>query len=328
VHAILYFDRNGKQQNHLTFEDIPQALEDQQGLLWLDFEGEPPELCEPVLIETFCFHPLAVDDALQETHIPKIDDWEQYLYIALRAISFQVKDGDMIETPELDVFLGHNYIVTHHDKPVLALERTWKHVQRDNRHIKQGADHILYLIIDELTVEFMKVVEQLDDEIEIIEDLIFDLPGPEILEKAFTLKRATIHLRRTLSPLREVLNKLARDQYDVIDTKDRIYFRDVYDHLVRLYDITETLRELVNGALETYLSVINNRMNDTVKTLTVITTMFMPISFVAGFFGMNFFEPVLSTSAWMGGSALVLTLLLMVAAPSLMYLYIRKRGWM
>jgi magnesium transporter len=113
----------------------------------------------------------------------------------------------------------------------------------------------------------------------------------------------------------------------VIDTKDRIYFRDVYDHLVRLYDITETLRELVNGALETYLSVINNRMNDTVKTLTVITTMFMPISFVAGFFGMNFFEPVLSTSAWTGSSALVLTLLLMVAAPSLMYLYIRKRGW-
>jgi magnesium transporter len=328
VHAILYFDRNGNQHSHLKFEDIPQALEDQQGLLWVDFEGEPPEVCEPVLIQTFCFHPLAVDDALQETHIPKIDDWEQYLYIALRAIAFQAQDGDMIETPELDVFLGHNYIVTHHDKPVPALERTWKHVQRDNRHIKQGADHILYLIIDELAVEFMKVVEQLDDEIEIIEDLIFDLPGPEILEKAFSLKRATIHLRRTLSPLREVLNKLARDQYDVIDTKDRIYFRDVYDHLVRLYDITETLRELVNGALETYLSVINNRMNDTVKTLTVITTMFMPISFVAGFFGMNFFEPVLSTSVWTGGSALVLTLLLMVAAPSLMYLYIRKRGWM
>ena len=328
MHAILYFDRNGNQHNHLRYEDIPQVLEDQQGLLWVDFEGEPPEVCEPVLIQTFCFHPLAVDDALQETHIPKIDDWEQYLYIALRAISFQVKDGDMIETPELDVFLGHNYIVTHHDKPVPALERTWKHVQRDNRHIKQGADHILYLIIDELAVEFMEVVDQLDDEIEIIEDMIFDLPGPEILEKAFALKRATIHLRRTLSPLREVLNKLARDQYDVIDTKDRIYFRDVYDHLVRLYDITEKLRELVNGALETYLSVINNRMNDTVKTLTVITTMFMPISFVAGFFGMNFFEPVLSTSAWTGGSALVLTLLLMVAAPSLMYLYIRKRGWM
>jgi magnesium transporter len=328
VYTILYFDSNGERHNQLTFTDISQALKDSQGLLWVDFQGEPPELCEPVLIESFGFHPLAVDDALQETHIPKIDDWEQYLYIALHAISFEVNNSDLVDTPELDVFLGHNYIVTHHDNPVPALERTWKHVQRDSRHIKQGADHILYLILDELAVEFMKVVEQLDDEIEIIEDLIFDPPGPDILEKAFSLKRATIHLRRTLSPLREVLNKLARDQYEVIDAKDRIYFRDVYDHLVRLHDITETLRELVGGALETYLSVINNRMNDTVKTLTVITTMFMPISFVAGFFGMNFFEPVLSTPIWTGSSALILTLLILIAAPSLMYIYIRKRGWM
>ena len=328
MHAILFYDKNGAQHTQLTFGDIPEALKDPEGLLWVDFQDEPPEVCEPVLLNSFCFHPLAVDDALQETHIPKIDDWEQYLYIALRAISFEINDGDFLETPELDVFLGHNYIVTHHDKPVPALERTWKHIQRDSRHIKHGADHILYLIIDELAVEFMKVVEQLDDEIEIVEDQIFDLPGPEILEKAFSLKRATIHLRRTLSPLREVLNKLARDEYDVIDAKDRIYFRDVYDHLVRLHDITETLREMVNGALETYLSVINNRMNDTVKTLTVITTLFMPISFVAGFFGMNFFEPVLSDSAWTGSTALALTLLLMASVPTIMYMYIRKRGWM
>lgn len=328
MHAILYFDKSGNQHDQLTFADISEALEDAQGLLWVDFQGEPPEVCEPVMINIFHFHQLAVDDALQETHIPKIDDWEQYLYIALRAITFETTDGDFIDTPELDVFLGHNYIVTHHDKPVPALERTWKHVQRDSRHIRQGADHILYLIIDELAVELMKVVDQLDDEIEVIEDLIFDLPGPQILEKAFTLKRATIHLRRTLSPLREVLNKLARDQYDVIDVKDRIYFRDVYDHLVRLHEISETLRELISGALETYLSVVNNRMNDTMKTLTVITTMFMPISFVAGFFGMNFFEPVLSTPGWTGSTSLFLTLLVMVAAPSLMFVYMRKRGWM
>ena len=327
MYAILYFDGNGEQQ-HLTFAHISQALEDSQGLLWVDFEGEPPDVCEPILIDSFGFHPLAVDDALQETHIPKVDDWERYLYIVLRAISFEVSDGDTISTPELDVFLGHNYIVTHHDKPIPALQRTWKHVQRDSRHIKQGADHILYLIVDELAVDFVKVVEQLDDEIEIVEDLIFDLPRPETLEKAFSLRRATIHLRRTLSPLREVLNKLARDQYEVIGTKDRVYFRDVYDHLVRLHDITDTLRELVGGALETYLSVINNRMNDTIKALTVITTMFMPISFVAGFFGMNFFEPVLSTSIWTGSTALILTLLIMVAAPSIMFFYIRKRGWM
>lgn len=328
MHTILYSDEKGELHNDITFEGIPRAMEDTHGLLWVDFLDEPPELCEPVLINTFHFHKLAVDDALQETHIPKIDNWDQYLYIALRTIAFEANDGELISTPELDVFLGHNYIVTHHDKPVPALERTWKHVQRDIRHLAQGADHILYLILDELAVEFMKVVEKLDDDIDEIEDLIFDLPKPEVLEKAFYLKRATIHLRRTLSPLREVLNKLARDEYEVIDAKDRIYFRDVYDHLVRLHDISETLRELIGGALETYLSVINNRMNDTVKALTVITTMFMPISFVAGFFGMNFFQPVFASTAWTGKTMLIITLAGMVIAPSIMYMYIRKRGWL
>ena len=162
MHTILYSDEKGELHNDITFEGIPRAMEDTHGLLWVDFLDEPPELCEPVLINTFHFHKLAVDDALQETHIPKIDNWDQYLYIALRTIAFEANDGELISTPELDVFLGHNYIVTHHDKPVPALERTWKHVQRDIRHLAQGADHILYLILDELAVEFMKVVEKLD----------------------------------------------------------------------------------------------------------------------------------------------------------------------
>src|SRR4030043_2330715 len=135
----------------------------------------------------------------------------------------------------------------------------------------------------------MQVVEALDEEIEIVEDEVFGKPTAEMVQRIFTLKRATLHLRRVLSPLREVLNKLARDDYAVIDAKDRVHFRDVYDHMVRLHDISESLRDLVGGVLDTYLSVITNRMNEIMKTLTIITTLFMPISFVTGFFGMNFF---------------------------------------
>ncbi len=124
------------------------------------------------------------------------------------------------------------------------------------------------------------------------EDEVFDNPTPQTLERIFSLKRAVLHLRRVIGPQREVLNRLARDDFAVIDPRTRVYFRDVYDHLVRLHDITESIRDLVSGALDTYLSVINNRMNDIMKTLTVITTLFMPISFLAGFFGMNFFVPV------------------------------------
>ena len=125
-----------------------------------------------------------------------------------------------------------------------------------------------------------------------------------------------------------MFNKLARDDYAVIDSQDRVFFRDVYDHLVRLYEINESMRDLVAGAVDTYLSVINNRMNDVMKTLTTITTLFMPISFVAGFFGMNFFQPVLSSEHWTGLPSLVLVLVAMVATPVGMYLWMRGRRWM
>lgn len=135
----------------------------------------------------------------------------------------------------------------------------------------------------------MLIVGQVDQTIDAIEDFIFDRPTPRTLEQLFGLKRVLLTMRRILLPQREVLNKLARDDYLMIDPKDRIFFRDIYDHIVRLHDLNESLRDLVSRALDTYLSVINNRMNEVMKTLTIITTLFMPLSFIAGFFGMNLF---------------------------------------
>jgi magnesium transporter len=324
----IYYKGNGESSIEITPDGYVAALQDKSGVLWVDFGGEDPGPSEEILLHTFQFHPLAIDDALHETHIPKVDDWEQYLYIAMHAISFTSGEED-IEGIELDIFLGENYIVTHHDLPIQALDRVWDDCTRDVRHFKRGADHVLYKLTDELIVDYMQVVETLDEEIEIVEDEVMGRPSADVVQRIFTLKRATLHLRRVLSPLREVLNKLARDDYAVIDAKDRVYFRDVYDHLVRLHDISESLRDLVGGVLDTYLSVINNRMNEIMKTLTVITTMFMPISFVAGFFGMNFFQPVANELvAWTGNPAFVLMLIVTVATPMGMFFWMRRRKWM
>jgi len=187
---------------------------------------------------------------------------------------------------------------------------------------------VLYRLVDELATGYLAVVEELDDAIELVEDQVFDNPTPAILEQVFMLKRALLRLRRVIVPQREVLNKLARDEYAVIDVKDRIFFRDVYDHLVRLHDIVESMRDLLGGTLDTYLSVINNRMNEIMKTLTVITTLFMPISFVAGFFGMNFFQPVTSLEVWTDKPVFILATAVMLLMPVGMYLWIRRRGWM
>jgi magnesium transporter len=212
--------------------------------------------------------------------------------------------------------------------PVVAVDRLWAACQRDERHLKKGSAHLLYVLTDELVADYMPVVEGFDEAIDHIEDLIFSVPTPSPLGQIFALKRALLHLRRIIAPQREVLDKLARGDYAVVEAKDRIFFRDVYDHLVRLHDITESLRDLVGDALDTYLSVVSNRTNDVMKTLTVITTLFMPMSFLTGSFGMNFFQATVPFEAWTGRVAFWLMIDAMILLPLGIGLWIRRRAWM
>jgi len=324
---ILYRPQDKPPRFDLAPHEVPAALADPQGLVWMDFQAEPPEVCEPILRQTFGFHPLAVDDALQESHVPKVDDWSEYVYLVLPAIVLGGGGEPHIEILELDAFLGSNYLVTHHDQPIAVVDRVWSSCQRDERHLEGDVDHVLYRLVDELAASYMAVIEQLDDAIELVEDEVFDKPTTSTLQRIFALKRALIQLRRIIVPQREVLNRLARGDYAVVDAKDRVFFRDVYDHLVRMHDITESMRDLVAGSLDTYLSVINNRMNDIMKTLTIITTLFMPLTFLTGFFGMNFFGPSARLDAWTGVPALVITLLILLATPLAMYFWMKRQGW-
>ncbi|MBN1535526.1 MAG: magnesium/cobalt transporter CorA [Anaerolineales bacterium] len=323
----LYYSPDEGIQTDLKVAEFAHILKSKKGFLWVDFEATPPETDEPILREIFGFHPLAVDDALQESHVPKLDDWGSYLYIVLHAVIFDHQNEDHVDTLELDIFLGDNYIVTHHDQRISGIEKVWGSCLRDDRFWRNGPDYLLYRIADEVVASYMPVVEALDDEIDHTEDQVFEKPTEQMLERIFTLKRAVLHLRRVIGPQREVLNKLARDDYKVIESPVKVYFRDVYDHLVRLYDLTESIRDLVSGALDTYLSVINNRMNDIMKTLTIITTFFMPISFITGFFGMNFFQPVATLQSWTGKLAFFITMVFFFSLPLGMLLWIRRKGW-
>jgi len=314
----------------LEADALLKAFRAKRGVLWVDFVSEPPEVCQPIL-ESFGFHPLAIDDALQETHSPKIDDWGSYVYLVLNYMRLNGADKSHWETEvdELDIFLGPNYVVTHHDLPVPAIDAALASAQRDQRPLLDGADHLLYKIIDNVVTDTMPIVERIDEEIDEIEDQVFDRPTPRTLERLFALKRVLLAMRRILLPQREVLNKLARDDYAVIDSKDRIFFRDIYDHLVRLHDLNETMRDLVGSALDTYLSVINNRMNEVMKTLAIITTLFMPLTFIAGIFGMNFFLPRPDDAIWelMQRPIFYLVVLSMIITPILMFRWMRRRTW-
>jgi magnesium transporter len=323
----LYMTAGGELSLNLDSDAIRAVLNSGEGLLWVDLCDEPTTASRPLLEQVFNFHPLAIDDALEEKHVPKIDDWGGYLYLVVHALHFIEGEDDPLSTMELDIFLGPNYLVTHTLQPIPSIEQVWEQCQRDERILGRGVQRLLYSITDEMATNTMPVVEAIDEAIDHLEDSIFDNPDSSLLERIFTYKRALLALRRILMPQREVFNKLARGDFALIKPESRMFFRDVYDHLVRLHDITEGLRDLVTGALDTYLSVVSNKMNEVMKTLTVITTLFMPLAFLTGFFGTNFFQPAIPLPVWTGKAVFYGFLAAMVLVPAAMYIWMRRRAW-
>ena len=314
-----------------SLDRIDAALEDPAATLWIDIEDKgavDSAGVEKLLRETFHFHPLAIEDALCESHVPRVDDWGPYLYLVFSTIDFDPVTDDA-RLHELDVFLGRNYLITYHVEPLPILDQHRKNIERDpNNRLKNGADHLLYHLLDLAVAQFMPALEHLDEAIDAAQAEVFDDPTPHTLQDIFRVKRVAVRVHRMLSPMREVLNRLARDPYDQIAEPHRVYFRDVYDHLVRLHDVSESLRDLISGALDTYLSVVSNRTNEIMKTLTLVSVMFLPMSFLAGFFGMNFFGETLAFTSGLPKQLLFWgSLGFMTMMPFLIWGFGKRRGW-
>jgi magnesium transporter len=336
---IAYRDSKGAFNTSATIDQLPQLLAQCNGannaLLWVELREPPGDEAgqrqlaeiEHILRDVFGFHQLAIEDALTESHVPKIDDWGEYLYIVLHDVNFDHGQED-IDLHELDVFLGRNFLVTYHHEDVPALEREWNSLAQDQRHQKNGTDYLLYHLCDNIASDFLPCMDDIDDVVDQIQDKVFSDPSPAEVERVLKLKRAVLNLRRILSPQREVLNKLARDEYKVVDVKARVYYRDVYDHFVRLVDLNESSRDIIAGALDTYLSVTANRTNEVMKALTIVTTLFMPLSFITGFFGMNFFGGLTEVPHTLNPQVLFIGVIVMlIVIPGVMVMVIRRRGW-
>lgn len=321
-------DGDGRVDLEADLSRVEALIADPSTVFWLDIDDPGPDhgAALALLRDTFRFHPLAVDDALNECHVPKVDDWGTYLYLVAQAID---PSADELAFRELDVFLGPNYLLTYHSGPIDAIDSVRRDLARDvGGRLGRGADHLLYLVLDQAVGEYLAAIARLDDAIDRAQDEVFDAPRPATLKEIFRIKRQAIQLHRMISPQREVVNRLARDHYAQIDDADRVYFRDVYDHHVRLHDIAESLRDLISGALDTYLSALSNRTNEVMKTLTFVTVMFLPMSFLAGFFGMNFFgEPLAFRALPPRGGLFWACCLAMGSTPVVIWIWARRRGW-
>jgi magnesium transporter len=310
----LYCPPAGTPTTGLSLEEICAALEKNDGLLWVSLEGAVESEINSVLRDIFHFHPLAVEDCLSPGYqTPKIDDFGSYIFI----ISHALGPAPDFDTVELNAFLGEKFLVTSYLGPNMApIEATWKRLDRDDRLASHGADFLLHAILDTL-------VDEIDEEIEILEDEVLGLPKPPVLQRILSLKHRTMALRRIIGPQREVMNRLSRDDFPQITQQSRIYYRDIYDHLVRIQDMTESIRDLISGSLDIYLSATSNRLNEVMKALTIVSTIFLPLTFIAGVYGMNFqFMPELS---WKYGYLAVWGVFIFIVGG--MLYFFKRRGW-
>ncbi len=291
------------------------------GLLWVSLENPTESEIYATLRDTFHFHPLAIEDCLTVGYqAPKIDDFGEYIFVIAHAL----QPGPELNTIELNCFLGKNYLVTSFQSPALSsIDMVWKKLERDERLVSHGADFLLHAILDVMVDEYMPILDQMDEEIETLEDEVISKPQPPILEKILDLKHRIMNLRRIVNPQREVMNRLSRDDFPQIDRKSRIYYRDIYDHLVRIQDLSESIRDIISGSLDIYLSATSNRLNEVMKALTIVSTIFLPMSFFAGVYGMNFhYFPEIT---WKYGYVMAWAIFLLI--PIGMLIFFKKRGW-
>jgi magnesium transporter len=270
-----------------TEEDLRSFLRDERAILWIDFDS-PTEKEVEILDTVFGFHPLAVEDCTEGVHTPKIDDFRRYIFIIIRTLVVNERTLEL-DFPEIDLFLGHHFLVTLHRTPLKGLTDFEDRIKRNPEDLMgRGSDRLLAALLESIVDRYLTTMESFDERIADIEDEVFHNPTRETLEKLFRLKRQTLNLRRVLVPQREILRRLGREIHSLITEEYRVYFWDTYDHLVRLAELLEYYRDLVSGALDAYLSVISNRINTVMKTLTVIATIMMPLTLIASIYGMNF----------------------------------------
>ena len=286
----LYRHSSGTILQNLSPEQLRQAAVDRRGLLWVDMENPDADEFQLVLREAFHFHPLAVEDVVSDVHVPKLDDYGSYLFIVFHTVTMGDESMDF-DTDEIDTFLGGHFLVTIHTEPRQSLDRLWEEETERFREPTRTPSLVLYTLLDRQVDGYIPMIDLFEERLDELGDEIFLSNSHDdkvVLNELLTAKSSALRLRRVLYPQRELLSRLANQTYAPIPDDSRLYFRDVYDHVTRLADLAESTRDLATVTIETYLALVNNRMNEVMKVLTVIATIFMPLGFLASVYGMNF----------------------------------------
>jgi magnesium transporter len=314
-------------QENVTRAQMLSALSSHDALLWVDLEN-PNEFESDALVEIFNFHPLAVEDCLADHSQPKLDDYEEYLFLVMHAIRI-LRDEDTkseeLATGELDIFFGRNYVVTFHKSPLKAVQNVSENIRKKpERFMGEGADVLAHAILDQLVDNYQPVVDLYDDKIDRLEEEIFNNPPPNYLSTLMQVKQDIFNLKRLVSPQRDTLSQLARNPTAFIRPEHQMYFRDVLDHLIRIYSVAESLHENLSNILQVYFSYSSVKLNEIVKHLTVLATLTMPPLIIASIYGMNFRH--MPELTWEHGYSFAIGLSL--ASSVIMLVWMKYKKWL
>lgn len=298
------------------------ARKAEQVITWITIDGlQNTELLQE-LGNIYNLHPLVLEDILNTDQRPKMEDYGDYLYIVLRNFTGQTQED--ITSEQVSIVLGKDFVLSFREKESSVFKPIHERLAGNKGRIrKSGADYLAHAVIDNIVDKYFVVLEALEEKIEFLEDDLVKSTTPVTLQAIHDLKRELILLRKSLWPLREAISALERTDSPLICESTGIYFKDIYDHVIAIIDSVETFRDMLSGMLDIYLSSVSNRLNEVMKVLTIIATIFMPLTFLAGIYGMNFkFMPEL---AWRWGYFGVLGLMLAIALY--MIHYFKKKKW-
>ena len=313
------FDCSGQRFSEPAAADIAKRVAEKRYGFWLDIQA-PDDDDYDLLSQAFHFHPLTIEDVRHQNQRPKFEEFTGYEFMVLFSSDWQ---GDHATVREHHVYLGDKYVITIHHEPEPAFDAVRERLQEGDGE-KSGADLVTYLVLSALVDHVFDVLEEIDDTADNVQDRALSRPTPATLAEISNLRHDVAVLRRNLGAERDMFQRLLTHALQNHDQETTLYYRDVYDHVVRQYEQADSIRDLLSGAMDIYLSTVSNRLNETMRALTAIASLFLPLSFLTGFFGMNFgflVNHIGAPLSFVGGMTL------MAASIGIQLVLFRRRGW-
>lgn len=323
---VQMIEYNEKEYTEKTVSDFRECTETRRDhVKWIDFVGVDQTNDISEIGELFELHPLTLEDIANIHQRPKYEDMDDYLFLTLKMFRYE-KEEQQLKEEQISFVLGNRYVISfQEDEHSDDFENIKQRIYKGKGRIrKMGADYLMYSIVDTIIDNYFVVLEHIEDEVEALQDELIENPTPSTLQNIQRLKQNLIVLRKSIRPVREILGALERTESDLIHDELHTYLRDLYDHTVQIIDTIETFRDTIAGALDIYLSSLSNKMNQVMKVLTVISTIFIPLTFIVGVYGMNFkYMPEISMKR-----AYPILWIIMLGIAGGMLRYFRKKKWL